>query len=307
MRVLIADGNNLGWRGSVTTPLTHNGRRTEVIYSGLNIIRAYLDRFHPDECIVVWDGGRDKRRTSIYPQYKKKKKEYTEVEKRERAIFYEQLERLRKVFSKLGIFQYRVPGREADDVIFTLLHYAIPPDSETECFVISTDKDFYQLFAWWKDVILYNPVKKRGITYFQAVEELGFDPEDYVLYRALVGDPSDNLPGVRGIGEVKAKKLLSFLESQTTTLSEKELKKLMDILEKEEKQLELMVDLVNFKLLSREELNKGIIEAEAIDSPEKFYEQLMLVCDSFGFERILDNISQYAEPFIALHRKRRAK
>ena len=120
-KTLLIDSNNLLWRSSGKPPLTHEGIRTEAVYIGINMLKTYMQRFEPDSCIMVWDGGRDKRRTEKFPDYKRKKKEPTPVEKRERKILFSQAELLQLGFELLGVSQCQCKGLEADDVIYNFV------------------------------------------------------------------------------------------------------------------------------------------------------------------------------------------
>jgi len=304
-RVLIIDGNNLGWRGFGTAPLTHNGKRTEVVFIGLGMLRSYLVEFEPDQCIVVWDGGRDKRRLQAFPDYKRKKKKLTEVERRERDIFFTQMYDLINVFRHCGVLQYQLlqPPREADDVIYNLV---LGDGIGLEYIVVSTDKDFYQLLGWGEawDIKLYSPIRKKMITEKMIKEELGISVSWFVTYRAMVGDSSDNLPGVHGIGSARAKKLIMAVSIEDWQLNDRsaEVTKLLGVFNTD--RFDLMFDLIKFKSIPNGELKRGQLQPPASSLPN-LLESIMGICMKYGFERYSERFSSFIEPFEELWYRRR--
>jgi hypothetical protein len=184
--------------------MEHQGTRTEIMHVGVGMLRKYVETMAPDRLAVVWDGGRDKYRTELYPAYKRKGKEFSKQQMEERNIIFAQMRCLEFLFSIMGIEQYRLKGREADDVIFSIANRI-----DGEVVVVSTDKDMYQLLAISDKVKIYSPTKDFWVDREAFIKEYGFSYDQFVPYRALIGDASDNLPGVKGIGPVKAKALIA--------------------------------------------------------------------------------------------------
>jgi len=306
-KIIIADGNNLGWMAFGIAPLTYKEQRVEAIYVGLNMIRGYLQRFGPTQFCVAWDSGRDERRLAVYPNYKKRRKvELTEVEKRERGLFFNQLRELQRVLESFGIRQYKVKGKEADDVIISLINELSMGDSSSEHFIIvSTDKDFYQAFSLYDNVSVYNPVKREIIEASDVEKRFNIPIKYFLEYRAMVGDPSDRLPGVRGIGpkwaawainNIFAPSLESFVKKEFTQSQENVIAKL------DSEDFELMCSLVEFKEILKKELREGKFE----DRPEtcaELQERGIEICERYGFERHANNFTNFILPFEMLWRK----
>jgi len=298
-KIIIADGNNLGWMAFGIVPLTFEKQRVEAIFVGLNMIRGYLQRFDPDEFYLVWDGGRDPKRMALYPEYKRRKKELTKAEFKERSNFFTQLVKLQEVMKSIGIVQYRCKDREADDIIFNLL------DEDTHSIVISTDKDFYQAFER-DNVDIYNPVKKE-IVKAKAVEKYYDVPASYFVdYRALVGDPSDNLPGVRGIGSKWAAWLINNVFDQSGDIKEttKGQQRMINLLFDNLKTYDLMRKLIKFMKVGKRELKEGRFG----DRPKtlaELQERAVAICKQYGFEKHLNDFVNFIRPFEVLYRKQR--
>lgn len=303
---LLIDGNNLGWMSFGIAPLSYEGERTEAISIGLNMIRKYISDFEPDRCIIVWDGGRDKERLELYPEYKQRKKELTKVEKKERDLFYRQMGKLIAVLSKLGIEQYKLvkPEREADDVIYSLIHAKILLEDIFS--VVSSDKDFFQLFSSPADVILYSPIKKMLINKEKAEEIYTIDLDYFLDYKALVGDPSDNLPGVKHIGPAKAIWLVNnILDEKAKTRSEfaPSERRAIDLLSAGYEQFDLMKKLIKFIRIDNEELERGRLK-NRVNSVAQIQEEMMGVCEEYGLARIEENFVSFMVPFEMLLRRK---
>lgn len=298
--LLLIDGNNLGWRAYGQAPLAYGDQRTEVFKIGLMMLRSYLELFSPDRLVVVWDGGHDQSRTSIYPEYKKRDKELTEAEKKERDLFFDQVNRLQDSITKLGIDQVCVRRREADDVIFSLLNPALR--SEEQAFVISTDEDMFQLVAHFPEIAVYSPIKQILYTKEEIEAKLGFPVDYYLYYKALVGDASDNLPGVHGISPQKARIIIEYLRSGAPEGWNEKYKKLKETLDSQYETYKKMIDLIEFRSITKEEIAPGLIPGTDEDIMTTIYE----IANQYGFDRILENVGGFMGPFLAFQNRRKA-
>ena len=306
-KTLLVDGNNMGFMAFGTAPLSYEGERTEVISIGLSMIKNHISKFEPDRCIIVWDGGRDAERLELYPEYKQRKKEPTKTEKKERDLFFIQMNKLIAILSRLGIEQYKLvkPKREADDVIYSLIHAKILLEDIFS--VISSDKDFFQLFTSPAEVVLYSPIKKLLINKELAEEMYKIPMDQFLNYRGLVGDPSDNLPGMKGIGPAKAVWLVKNILDEDTAIRTEfgpSERRAIDLLSAGYEQFDLMKKLIEFKLIGQEELERGRLE-NGVDSIAQLQEELLGVCDEYGLARIEQNFVSFIQPFEMLYKKRR--
>jgi 5'-3' exonuclease len=172
----------------------------------------------------VFDGkGGSQRRRKIYPPYKENRKppirlnrsyDMTTDEQEEQNMKY-QLVSLVEILSNLPVNTIAMDHIEADDTIAYLSQLVTKNGGES--IIYSTDKDFFQLAT--KDIIVYNPVKKK--TYSEAVilDEYGIHPKHFHFFRALNGDKSDNINGVKGVGEITLKKYLPEIADPTLEMS----------------------------------------------------------------------------------------
>jgi len=300
MKTLIIDGNNLLFRGHGKPPMTHNSMRTEAIYICLNLLRKYLVDFSPNNCIVVWDGGRDKKRTDKFSEYKVKKDKETAVEKKQKKILFAQADIIRLGFELFGITQYRCKGREADDLIFTLIKNSNKID---ESIVVSTDGDMYQLFTVKNNLIVYSPMKGKIWTKKNIEEYLGFPIKYFVTYKALVGDRSDNLPGVARIGEKKARRLIEIMQmpDEEVIVKEKDLKLLSQFLDQKD-EFTKMVDLIKFREVSEDEMKNGMWK-KTLPTTEMLHSVAHEFLEVCGFNRYLNDFISFIDPFEKLWRK----
>ena len=282
MKVVLIDGNNLGWRAFAQAPLSFNGKRTEVLKIGLAIIRSYLEQFEPDYLAVAWDGGRDVRRTEKYPEYKRKKKVLTEVEKRERTLFFEQLDVLKKALYDFGIAQFCIRGCEADDVLYSLVCFKEFDNSEIT--IVSTDEDMFQLFHYHSNLKVYSPIQKITYTRESVQEKFQIPIDFFMLYKALSGCSSDNIPGIHGIGPAASKIYIDILDKSKLyeSLTKNE-KKIYDKIGDQNDVVNLMLDLVCFKDIPRQTLmdNKREIETITVD---ELYSHVLKTFTEYGFD-----------------------
>jgi len=300
--ILFVDGNNLAFQALGKAPLYFEGARTELVRISLSMIRSYVEKFSPEFVVVAWDAGRDAQRLELHPDYKRRKKELTEAEREERRIAFAQMDILPDIFASLGIRQYKVPGREADDVLYSLLSSDVAADREGGACVASTDRDMFQLFEYFPRLAVYSPVKKILYKRARVEREFGFPVGLFSLYRAFVGDPGDNLPGVRGVGPKKATDYLQAISSGK--LSEEEKASWFRKLVKVEEEFDRALGLTMFIPIPDEELDRGEILAAPFEEME---ERAIIWAEALGFERVLDNLSGWLWPFKRMFSRRGAK
>jgi len=200
--VIIIDGNQLACKCYFSlSPLTNSsGKRTETIYGFLGSFKKYIKTYQDNDThiFVTWDGGNDKRK-SIFPDYKAGRKKFEDA-------FYEQLDSLRKILKCIGIKQYHIKSVEADDLIGTLTFKSRKKGKKV--LIISSDHDFEQLISRHVKVI-HTIGKKTVIKDEQFVlDNYGITPNRLSEVMALTGDPTDNIPGIEGIGDKTAAKLV---------------------------------------------------------------------------------------------------
>jgi DNA polymerase-1 len=204
--LFLLDGMSLAFRAYFALPdtlATSTGLFTNAVH-GFTSMVSYIVREHsPASLAVAFDLPGDTFRDEMVEDYKAGRAETPDK-------LPPQFEMIREVMTALGIPVVEAPGFEADDVLATLATEA--RDRDCDVVVVTGDRDSFQLIEDPHVRVLYN---RRGVSdyslYDEAgiVERTGVPPSQYVLLAALRGDPSDNLPGIPGVGEKTAAKLLT--------------------------------------------------------------------------------------------------
>src|SRR3954447_12819688 len=210
-RLFLIDGYALIYRAffaMISRPLrTSKGENTSAAWGVANFLLRLREKYRPDYVAWINDAGTSFREAR-YPDYKSTREK---LDEELQADFDRALERIRSLLAAFRVPLLTVPGYEADDVIGTLATAAAACGLQSV--IVSGDKDFYQLIG--PRVALLNPgrggpaaVEETWVDESNAGERLGVRPSQVVDYLALVGDSSDNVPGVKGIGDKGAQKLL---------------------------------------------------------------------------------------------------
>lgn len=213
LKILIVDGNNIASRSFHKLDLSYNGFDTSALYGFLRSLARYVDSVKPDSCFVCWDGGNSARRKTLFPGYKaNRKKKFEKLapwEKERYEHYYRELHVLRKRLPFLGVHQLFAEGVEADDWIANLVFF-LRVRVRAKCIILSGDKDMYQLVG--DGVLVLNPADDSILTIKNFERVVGMRPEQWLDYRAMTGDKSDDIPGVRLIGDVSARKIIRRYE-----------------------------------------------------------------------------------------------
>ena len=208
-RVLFIDGLNTFIRNWCAIPtLDDNGNHIGGLTGFLKSIGMQIRNLKPTRVVIAFDGmGGSQRRRQIYPEYKSKRKPITRVNRtydletpeQEQAGMRNQLMALTTMLTKLPVTIISLDNIEADDTIAYASEWVVTQGGRS--IILSTDKDFLQLITENTEVL--NPAKKKHYSVQTVVDEYRVHPDNFVLYRALTGDKSDNIPGINGIGEIK--------------------------------------------------------------------------------------------------------
>lgn len=202
-KVLLLDGNSLAYRAFFALPLLTNdqGIHTNATYGFTMMLQKIVEEEQPTKMLVAFDAGKTTFRHESYGEYKGgRQKTPPELS--------EQFPYIRKLIDAYNIKWYELPMYEADDIIGTLAKQAI--QEEMDVVIVSGDKDLTQLAD--NHVTVY--VTRKGITDIEKYtpahieEKYGLTPHQIIDMKGLMGDSSDNIPGVPGVGEKTAIKLL---------------------------------------------------------------------------------------------------
>ena len=197
--LVLVDGSSYLYRAFHAMPALANshGEPTGAVYGVVNMLRRLLADYGPDYMAVVFDAKGKTFRDDIYPEYKAHRPPMPDE-------LSTQIEPIHDIIRALGLPLIQIPGVEADDVIGTLARAAAAEGRDT---VIATgDKDLAQLVD--RHVRLVDTMKDAIYDHDGVVAKFGVTPEQIVDYLALVGDTSDNIPGVPGVGPKTAAKWL---------------------------------------------------------------------------------------------------
>ena len=218
-RVLIIDGMNTFIRSFAAIPtMDENGNHIGGVTGFLKSVGYVIRKFKPSRVYVIFDGkGGSKRRRDIYPDYKSGRKPLTRLnrtydmttEQDEQDLMRYELVIVAKALMKLPITTITLDYVEADDIISYIAQHVV--ENGGESIIYSTDKDFLQLVG--DGIKVWNPVRKKTYIPETVLEDYTIHPNNFLLYRALTGDTSDNLPGIKGLG---MKTLLKFMPGFAT-------------------------------------------------------------------------------------------
>ncbi|MGH7631070.1 MAG: 5'-3' exonuclease, partial [Gemmatimonadales bacterium] len=221
-RLFLVDGYALLYRAffaMIARPLrTSRGENTSAAWGVANFLLRLEEKYRPDYIAWVNDAG-SSFREQRYPEYKSTREK---LDDELQADFDRAVERTCQLLEAFRVPIIALRGYEADDVIGTLATRAAT--AGVQAVIVSGDKDFYQLIG--PRIALLNPgrggpaaVDEHWVDERNASERLGVPPERVVDFLALVGDTSDNVPGVKGIGEKGAQKLLGEFGDLDTLLA----------------------------------------------------------------------------------------
>jgi DNA polymerase-1 len=221
-QIFLVDGYALIYRAFyalISRPLrTSRGENTSAAWGIVNFLLRLQTRYQPEYLVWVLDAG-DSFRTQRYPEYKSTRQKLSaELQ----ADFDLALEQVGALLAAFRVPVLAIDGYEADDVIGTVARRESAEGRQVV--IVSGDKDFYQLIG--PRIALLNPgrggaagVEEQWVDESNASERLGVPPHQVIDYLALVGDSSDNVPGVRGIGEKGAVLLLQEFGNLETLLA----------------------------------------------------------------------------------------
>lgn len=203
-KIYLVDISSLFFRAyyAIRPLSTPQGVPVNAIYGLLSMLIKLIKSERPEYMVVCYDRKEPSFRKDLYAEYKANRTEMPEE-------LVQQIPYMKKMVELLGIPTLEVARYEADDLIGTLTKMA--GEHKAEAIIVSGDKDFAQLVR--PGVILYDTMKETKIDEKGVVEKWGVKPAQFQDYLAIVGDSSDNIPGVAGLGPKGAQKLLSDYKS----------------------------------------------------------------------------------------------
>jgi len=202
--IILIDGHSIAFRAFYALPetlTTKDGFPTNVIHGFLMMLARLVKEYEPNQVIVTWDISKKTFRSDLFPEYKANRTSSPDV-------FKVQIKSLQNLLKTFNIPQVTLEGYEADDVLGSLAFQFNNINKEVH--ILTGDRDTFQLINNLTKILF----TKKGISQLEIFDESMFkenfqiSSKQYIEYLALKGDPSDNIPGVPGIGEKTAKSLL---------------------------------------------------------------------------------------------------
>jgi 5'-3' exonuclease len=226
-RVLIVDSMNTFIRSFSTVNLMNPaGHHIGGLVGYLRSVGYAVKTFRPTRVILVFDGlGSTNNKKNLYPQYKANRNtsrvtnwDIFENKVDESEAMVGQMTRLIQYLKQLPVTLISIDKIEADDSIGLITQHFERDKECKEITIMSADKDFYQLIS--EKTSVYSPTKRKTYKVKDVLEEFEVHPNNYLLYKVLMGDQSDNLPGVRGVGPKKAVKFFPLGDEQEHDIEE---------------------------------------------------------------------------------------
>lgn len=309
-KLIIIDGNSLLNRAfyAIPTLTDKNGMHTNAIYGFANIIFKIISEYNPTHLSVAFDLKGPTFRHKMYSDYKGTRKKMPDE-------LFQQLEPLKQMLEYFGITRLELQGYEADDIIGTVSKFF--EKENIPCYIITGDRDSFQL-ASDKVKILFT---KKGISELEIIDDkemmsrYGITPTQFIDLKALMGDASDNIPGVAGIGEKTGLKLIAQYKSienvylnidqikgavKTKLEKDRELAYLSKQLATINTQIpiDFSIDELILKDIDIEKLNEFFINHDMLSLAKKLHSKVELYCEKKEIESSKLELSQDVDELI---------
>lgn len=225
-RVLLIDGLNLFFRNfAMLNAVNPDGVHVGGLGGFFRSLGALIRQIQPTSVYVVFDGaGSANNRKNLLPEYKSGRNlqritnwEVFDSHEDEDDSKIDQIVRIIQYLKTLPVKTVSIDKVEADDIIAHLCA-VLPKRKEDKVFIVSSDKDFIQLIN--ENVIVYRPMEKEFYTEDTVKEKFSMSPKNFIIYKTLLGDNSDKVKGIKGLGEKKLTKLFPELTQQDLTLDD---------------------------------------------------------------------------------------
>lgn len=296
---VIIDGNSVAHAN-------HNGRvlsigdgsfQTQAIYGTIRTVRLIAATYSGWDILVLWDGKAEWRK-EIYPEYKANRVATNEKQAASKAAYKAQSPFIQKALSLLGVRQLLVYTHEADDMAGLMSQKISKTGSNVV--LVSGDKDWIQLVN--QNVIWFDPIRDKKVTHATLFENTGyFTVEAFLDGKALMGDTSDNISGVGGIGEKGAPEFLAmhgsveaFFENVDSGVIKPSKKAHVNLASKEGRALfrrnKSLMNLLDVPAPSKDAVN--------VIAPNFSKEGFRTLCEKLAFQSILKNVDEFVEPFV---------
>ncbi len=218
-KIILVDGHNLLFRmfyGIPSSIKNSKGKEIKGLIGFIGSLKKLIAEFSPDSLVVIFDSETSKTSNlEIDNDYKANRIDYTHIPSEENP--FSQLPLIKKALDYLEITYLEIENYETDDYIASIVSNITSDDYQY--IIVSSDSDFIQLIS--RNVFLYIPRGKNSILYDEkeVVKKYNVSPNKYVMFKSLVGDKSDNIKGVKGIGNITAAKIVKYNSLQDFILN----------------------------------------------------------------------------------------
>ncbi len=209
-RIVLIDGHNLLFRmfyGIPSSIKNTKGKEIRGLIGFIGSLKKIVNKFNPDSLVVIFDSETSRNNNlKIDKDYKSNRLDYTNIGEEENP--FSQLSLIQKALDYLDITYIEVENDEADDYIASIVSSIF--STQNQYIIVSTDSDFIQLIS--SNIFLYVPRGKNSILYDEkeVIKKYNIQSNQYILLKSLVGDKSDNIKGISGIGNITASKILKY-------------------------------------------------------------------------------------------------
>ena len=283
---LLIDGNNTLHRAywvanNIGKQLTNSkGINTGSIFAFLKTVKSNADQFNTDKIYIAWDkklGNKENfRKTLTEGTYKGNRDQ-----ERNKAV-YGEADAIVEITTMLGIKNIFPGNLEADDVI-SWLSKTVPGKK----IIISVDNDFAQLVS--QDISFYNPIKKLLVDVNNFEENYGLTPEEFLIYKCIIGDKSDNIEGMDKIGKVRGQKLAKQWVAKDP--------KALELCNERITTNQPLVDLSHGLAVHPEEVELYSEQYNTINSQTSDFSKFEEKCKELEFNSIIEKLSDWKKTF----------
>ncbi len=284
--IYLIDGNSLCYRAFYAIQELSNskGMPTNAIYGFINILKKIIKQYEPDSMIVTFDTKAPTVRHKRYEEYKIHRKPMPDD-------LITQMPRIKEVVDAYNIPMFELEGYEADDIIATIAEKAVKKGINVT--IVTGDKDALQLVSDNVRVLSSTSFGDKIYSEKEVVDKFGVKPDSMVELMALMGDSSDNVPGVKGIGKVTASKLVNeygSIENIYKNIDSISSESLKGKLESDKEMALLSKELV---ILDRKVPVKVDLSEAVLTEPDN--DRLIELFKEFEFSRLLKGLTPAAE------------
>ena len=282
--ILLVDGENILHQSfhKFEKLKSTDGKPSGAIFGFFKSLHMYLTRFEPDEVYISFDNGHSPVRMELLPNYKGHRKNI--------SVDYESLQKQKAVIMKiLGMLRINYIFDKKKSTVYEgddfLAYLAIKKFQSEKMILISSDKDFNQLLS--NNLRIYNPRKDEMIRMDNCKELFGYSPEETVDYLSMVGDTSDDIKGIPGIGPVKARKILDEYGTLDKFLEHHHQTSHVEIAERNKKLIDLR--------LFQKEVPLSKLPMKKFANKEIKYKKFKEVCIEYSLASFMTN--EFMKPF----------